>query len=57
MVTLTYIIYRTAAAVKTNKENLVILEGKEIVDAYVKNFESLWEEFKDNVVDIKNLPE
>jgi len=43
--------------VKVNKENLVILEGKDIVDQYVKNFEELWEEFKDNVVDIKNLSE
>jgi len=43
--------------VKINKENLVILEGKDIVEQYVKNFEVLWEEFKDNVVDIKNLSE
>ena len=42
---------------KINKENLVILEGKDIVEQYVNNFEELWEEFKDNVVDIKNLSE
>lgn len=42
---------------KVNKENLVILEGKDIVEQYVNNFEELWEEFKDNVVDIKNLSE
>ena len=47
-----YVLTGFSAGELTSKENLIILEGKDIVDSYVKNFESLWEEFKDNSVDI-----
>ena len=52
-----YVLTGFSAGELTSKENLIILEGKDIVDSYVKNFESLWEEFKDNSVDIQNLSE